>query len=108
MSSTLFLAFCILGCDLLLYILFQWTYGEKRRGLANRRASRLSGAASAKSQPLEFVPAKRKPASAGRPPASGSLELQRQEKSLEKTWQGGGTERRAYQRIVTSFARAKS
>jgi hypothetical protein len=31
MSLTVFLALCILGCDLLLYILFQWIYGEKRR-----------------------------------------------------------------------------
>lgn len=36
MSATLFLAFCILGCDFLLYALFQWTYGEKRRGLSRR------------------------------------------------------------------------
>lgn len=28
MSSTLFFALCILGCDLLLYFLFQWTYGK--------------------------------------------------------------------------------
>ena len=38
MSATLFLAFCILGCDFLLYVLFQWTYGEKHRGLARRSA----------------------------------------------------------------------
>jgi hypothetical protein len=36
MSATLFLAFCILGCDFLLYVLFQWTYGERRRGLSRR------------------------------------------------------------------------
>jgi len=31
MSLTMFLAFCILGCDFFLYVLFQWTYGEKHR-----------------------------------------------------------------------------
>ena len=31
MAITMFLAFCILGCDFLLYFLFQWVYGEKRR-----------------------------------------------------------------------------
>ena len=36
MSVTVFLAICILGCDFLLYVLFQWTYGEKRRGLSRR------------------------------------------------------------------------
>jgi hypothetical protein len=40
MSLTVFLAFCILGCDFLLYVLFQWTYGEKRRKPARRSAAR--------------------------------------------------------------------
>lgn len=39
MSLTVFLAFCILGCDFLLYVLFQWTYGEK-----HRKHARLSDA----------------------------------------------------------------
>lgn len=34
MSITIFLAFCILGCDFLLYVLYQWIYGEKRKSLA--------------------------------------------------------------------------
>jgi hypothetical protein len=28
MPLTVFLAFCILGFDFLLYVLFQWVYGE--------------------------------------------------------------------------------
>jgi hypothetical protein len=40
MSLTAFLAICILGCDLLLYILFQWIYGEKRRERSRRSAAR--------------------------------------------------------------------
>jgi hypothetical protein len=40
MSLTVFLAICILGCDLLLYILFQWIYGEKRRERSCRLATR--------------------------------------------------------------------
>lgn len=31
MSLMVFLALSILGCDFLLYFLFQWVYGEKRR-----------------------------------------------------------------------------
>jgi Flp pilus assembly protein TadB len=31
MTLTLFLALSILGLDFLLYTLFQWTYGERRR-----------------------------------------------------------------------------
>jgi len=40
MSLTVFLAFCVLGCDFLLYVLFQWTYGEKRRKYGRRLAAR--------------------------------------------------------------------
>lgn len=40
MSLTVFLAFCILGCDFLLYVLFQWIYGEKHRKHARRIAAR--------------------------------------------------------------------
>jgi hypothetical protein len=35
-----FLAICILGCDVLLYILFQWIYGEKYRDRSRRLAAR--------------------------------------------------------------------
>jgi hypothetical protein len=40
MSLTMILAFCILGCDFLLYVLFQWIYGEKYRKHARRSAAR--------------------------------------------------------------------
>jgi Flp pilus assembly protein TadB len=40
MSLTMFLAFAILGCDFLLYALFQWIYGEKYRDHARRVAAR--------------------------------------------------------------------
>lgn len=40
MSLTVFLAICILGCDFLLYVLFQWVYGEKHRKHARRVAAR--------------------------------------------------------------------
>jgi hypothetical protein len=40
MSLTVFLAFCILGCDFLLYVLFQWIYGEKHRNHPRRSAAR--------------------------------------------------------------------
>ncbi len=40
MSLAVFLAFCILSCDFLLYALFQWIYGEKHRNHARRVAAR--------------------------------------------------------------------
>ncbi len=36
MSFTVFLAISILGCDFLLYVLFQWVYGEKHRKVSRR------------------------------------------------------------------------
>jgi hypothetical protein len=60
MSTTMFLAFCILGCDFLLYVLFQWTYGEKHRKHANRLAARgergrtLSGKEVGKAKVVSF------------------------------------------------------
>jgi hypothetical protein len=40
MSLTVFLAICILSCDFLLYVLFQWVYGEKHKNHARRVAAR--------------------------------------------------------------------
>jgi hypothetical protein len=43
MSLTVFLAICILSCDFLLYVLFQWVYGEKHRNHPRRPAARREG-----------------------------------------------------------------
>jgi hypothetical protein len=40
MSLTVFLALCVLGLDFMTYVLFQWIYGEKRRGFARQIAAR--------------------------------------------------------------------
>ena len=40
MSLTVLLAFCVLGSDFLLYVLFQWIYGEKYRKHSRRSAAR--------------------------------------------------------------------
>jgi len=54
MSITVFLAFCILGCDFLLYVLFQWTYGEKRRNRLHRSATRRENPAAKDPRVLSF------------------------------------------------------
>jgi len=43
MSIKVFLAFCILGCDFLLYALYQWIYGEKHRNRPRRSAALRDG-----------------------------------------------------------------
>jgi hypothetical protein len=38
MSITAFLAVCVLGFDFMIYVLFQWTYGDKRSAIARQVA----------------------------------------------------------------------
>jgi len=46
MSLTLILAICIIGCDVLIYFLYEWAFGESERIRKCRPASgRLNGAA---------------------------------------------------------------
>jgi len=39
MSLIVFLALCILGVDFLIYVFFQWTYGDKRNALNRQLAA---------------------------------------------------------------------
>lgn len=102
MSVTVFLAICILGCDFLLYVLFQWTYGEKRRGLS-RRSNPLKSAMS-RQDPRPFLVS-------SRPGATRSVQrvhMMRQGIAKEEDDdQGQFSEVRAYRRIAASFAEAK-
>jgi len=55
MSLNVFLGFCILGCDFLLYVLFQWIYDERHRKHARREKRRtLSAKPSGQPRVLQF------------------------------------------------------
>jgi hypothetical protein len=41
MSLTVFLAICILGCDVLIYFLYEWAFGESERIRKRHPRSRL-------------------------------------------------------------------
>lgn len=56
MSLTVFLAFWVLGCDFLIFVLFKWLYGEKRREPSSRSA--LGKHALPSQSPLYYVSAK--------------------------------------------------
>jgi hypothetical protein len=102
MSATVFLAFCILGCDLLLYFLYQWTYGEKRRGLS--RGSRAPKGAANQPDPRPFLVSSRRSASR----SAQRVQMVRQGIAKEEDGdQGQFSEVRAYRRIAASFAQAK-
>jgi predicted aldo/keto reductase-like oxidoreductase len=39
MSFILFVALCVVAVDFLIYVLLQWTYGDKRRAMAKKLAA---------------------------------------------------------------------
>jgi|SRR5271154_4977423 len=53
MSLTVFLAICVLGLDFMIFVLFQWLYGEKNRNRYRRSAARRNAAHS--QTPLYYV-----------------------------------------------------
>lgn len=60
MSFTIFLAFCILGLDFMIYVLFQWLYGDRRSVIA-RRVAQQRKAAQAEAAGLILFPARKSP-----------------------------------------------
>jgi hypothetical protein len=83
MSITVFIAFCILGLDFMIYAFFRWTYGDKRDKLARQLAARKD--ALKEPSPRPFLVASRKAAlGSGRvakseprgPEPSGSYKVQ--------------------------------
>jgi hypothetical protein len=102
MSATLFLAFSILGCDFLLYVLFQWTYGERRRGLSRR--SRAPKRAMNQPDPRPFLVAARRSAVGGVERLESVHERIAREENSDP---GRFVEVPAYRRIAASIAQAK-
>ena len=52
MSLTVFLALCILGLDCMIYVFFQWTYGDKRNALARELAAHKKALKEASRRPF--------------------------------------------------------
>jgi hypothetical protein len=103
MSATVFLAFCILGCDFLLYVLYQFTYGEKRRGLS-RRSTAPKHVAMNQPDARPFLVASRRRATAK---GQQLQNMRHQIAGGEATDRGQFSEVRAYRRIASSLAQAK-
>src|SRR5215469_4859347 len=51
MSFTVFLTLCVVGCDLLIYFLYEWAFGERRRTRMRKAAARQRAEALANPQP---------------------------------------------------------
>jgi len=52
MSFNIFIVLCVLGCDVLIYVLYQWVLGEKRRARLHREVSRQRAEAAQRTQPF--------------------------------------------------------
>jgi hypothetical protein len=103
MSVTVFLAFCILGCDFLLYVLYQFTYGEKRRGLS-RRSTAPKHAAMNQPDARPFLVASRRSTTGKDQRLLSILQRTAREEAADPAQ---FNEVRAYRRIASSFAQAK-
>jgi hypothetical protein len=58
MSLRVFMAICILGCDFMLYVLFQWMYGEKRRKHVHKSPPKSRAMRMQESRPYVVKPEK--------------------------------------------------
>ncbi|HTT34108.1 MAG TPA: hypothetical protein VMH48_10945 [Methylomirabilota bacterium] len=58
MSLRVFLAICILGCDFMLYVLFQWLYGEKHRKHSRKSSAKDTASGMQESGPHLVKPEK--------------------------------------------------
>jgi hypothetical protein len=103
MSFTLFMALCILGCDFLIYILYQWAFGERRRTLMRRATSRRRVEALQNPQARPTVTAQK--SSATKPVMVMDTKRRRRASSVERS--NRYNEELAYRRVAASFAQLK-
>jgi hypothetical protein len=102
MSLTVFLAICVLGCDVLIYFLYEWAFGESKRIRKHRAGSRLSRDAGAQGHSpygnAENHLARRRVIEMDRKHARPAAALARP---------NAQEERLAYRRLAASFAQLK-
>lgn len=103
MSFTLFMALCILGCDFLIYILYQWAFGERRRALMRRAPSRRRFEALQNPQVRPTATAKK--SSATKPVMVMDTKRRSCASSVERS--NRYNEELAYRRVAASFAQLK-
>jgi hypothetical protein len=103
MSFTVFLTLCVVGCDLLIYFLYEWALGERRRTRMRKAAARQRAEALAN-------PQSRPKNTPQKSPAARSLRVmgakQRTRAALPRL-PNRYTEELAYRRVAASFAQLK-
>lgn len=114
MSLTIFLAICILGCDVLIYFLYEWAFGESKRIRKRHPRSRFEAPSSELSATTKPRPTAKRAASAviemhpRKAATSTVIEMHRRSPNAAATpVPSSAQERLAYHRIAASFAPAK-
>ena len=97
MSLTVFLAICILGCDLLIYFLYEWAFGESNRIRKGREQSRPTSSAEAHRLDEQHVSTTR------------VVEMRRRYRRPAVAWPrpNAHQEQLAYRRLAASYAPIK-
>lgn len=103
MSLTVFLAICILGCDVLIYFLYEWAFGESKRIRKRMAASRLRADATLGTQGQQS----RMP----RKPLAGALVIEMDRKRgkpvVGSAQANAHEEKLAYRRLAASFGQLR-
>ena len=103
MSLWIFIAICVLGCDVLIYFLYEWAFGESERIRKHCAPSRLAANSSQVTpilprRPSEITPLARRASNMRSPAAKVPLSSRRPNLHQETF---------AYRRLAASFAHAK-
>ena len=98
MSLTFFITLCVLGCDFLIYFLYRWALGERRRTLMRKAASRQRAEALANPQPHPRT-------TLGRPVAV--MRAKERRRPVSARIPNRCNEELAYRRVAASFAQLK-
>src|ERR1700739_1566762 len=103
MSLTVFLAICILGCDVLIYFLYEWAFGESER--IRKRQARSSRLCATSEQVRDGGVSRMAAKPIGRAPV---IEMKRRNiEALPAPTGVSAQENLAYRRLVASFATSK-
>ena len=103
MSLTVFLAICILGCDVLIYFLYEWAFGESKR-IRKRHAGSRPWATSEEASAGNELRTERNSPGAAR---VIGMDRKRGNPTAASARPNVHEERLAYRRLATSFVPLK-
>ena len=103
MSFTVFLALCVVGCDLLIYYLYEWAFGERGRTRMRKAAARQRAEALANPQPRPKNTPQKSPAAR----SVRVMDAKRRPRPDSPRIPNRYSEELAYRRVAASFGQLK-